>query len=150
MESSNCSIILQRLNAFNAAAFTDMAFRAHQHVLYKLHAEGPWIAQGALVDGLPAGLVLGEAQGSKAAILSICVKARVSQPWFGDTPSKCNGDGAACKGSAGSVVHLRDGQAGYTGRRATAGKMRLARATAEALGLLVRQTDVYGSLDVRI
>lgn len=73
METVADRVELEPLNALSAALFTRLTFHSYQYVLYQLRAGGTTFGIGALVDGQPAGLVLGEAIDGKGTILSIAV-----------------------------------------------------------------------------
>jgi GNAT superfamily N-acetyltransferase len=75
MIASSASFEIERLNAINAALFSHLTFRAHQHVLYELTADAPLAAFGAQVEGRAAGLVICESGSKLSSIVSICVSS---------------------------------------------------------------------------
>lgn len=73
MHDRQTKVELEPLNVFNSAPFLNYTFHAYQYLLYQLHGASAVMGVGAMVEGRPVGLVLGEVAGEKSSVLSICV-----------------------------------------------------------------------------
>ena len=90
----------------NAAAFATLGFPRLAPVLD--HLEQPWVAVGATVGGLPAGLALGQIQEDGARLLSLTVARSLRNRGIGRTLAEGWGRAAAAAGATGLVTAFSD------------------------------------------